>query len=237
MKKIICKLKTCVRDFSTLIYPNVCYCCGAPLVQHEKVLCLKCMVGMPRTHFHLVPGNPVEQLFWGRVPLERATAWFLFQKGSRYQNLLHELKYKGQREIGTELGCYFAADLSRVNYFDETDLLVPVPLHPRKERKRGYNQSLLIASGMASVLGKVLVPDALVRIRYSDTQTRKGRFERWQNVSGLFAVRDPSVFEAKHVLLVDDVITTGSTLEACANKIRECPGAKVSVAALAWASV
>lgn len=231
------KLNELIHDFSTLIYPNTCFCCGNTLLNQEKVICLNCLVGMPRTHYHLINGNPVEQLFWGRVNIEKATAWFLFQKGSPYQNLLHQLKYKGQRQIGIELGKNFGADLLQVNYFAGVDVVIPVPLHPRKERKRGYNQSLAIAEGLASIIDKPINTGILYRKSYSETQTRKGRFERWQNVTEIFDIRDSHTFEGKHVLLVDDVITTGSTIEACANKILKCIDAKVSVAALAWAVV
>ncbi|MCF8360813.1 MAG: ComF family protein [Prolixibacteraceae bacterium] len=231
------KLKTSITDFLSLIYPNLCFCCGNALVNQEKAICLKCLVGMPRTHYHLVPDNPVEQLFWGRVQIEKATAWFLFQKGSPYRNLLHQLKYKGQRQIGVELGANFGADLMQVNYFANVDVIAPVPLHPRKKRKRGYNQSLAIAEGLASIIDKPINTDTLYRKSYSETQTRKGRFERWENVTEIFDIRNNQTFEEKHVLLIDDVITTGSTIDACAQKILQCRGAKVSVAALAWAAV
>jgi ComF family protein len=192
---------------------------------------------MPRTYFHLISPNQVEQLFWGRVKVEKATALFFYRKGSRYQQLLYSLKYKGNAEIGIELGKLFGADLNTVNYFGEIDYIVPVPLHPKKERKRGYNQSLMIAKGLEALINKPIVTGNLVRKHYSETQTRKGRFERWENVSELFQLENPEQFESKHILLIDDVITTGSTIEACATAILQSKDAKVSVAAIGYASL
>ena len=192
---------------------------------------------MPRTHFHLVKGNPVEQLFWGRVKIEKATSWFFFQKGSNYQHFLHHLKYKGLREIGVELGRIFGTELSTVNYFGEIDVIVPVPLHRKREKKRGYNQSLAIAEGLSRVLQKPISNGILYRKYYSETQTRKGRYERWENVNDLFDLKITDAFSGKHVLLIDDVVTTGSTLEACAQKILDCPEARVSIATLGFASI
>jgi len=230
-------LKQLFNDFSSLIYPNLCVGCGRGLVTSENFICYRCFTGMPRTHFHLVSGNPLEQIFWGRVSIEKATSWFFFQKGSNYQNLLHHLKYKGLREIGVELGRNFGSELMVVNYFSEVDLIVPVPLHPKKEKQRGYNQSLAIAEGLSRQLKIPVEPDILFRRFYSDSQTNKGRFERWENVSDLFELKIEGFFSGKHVLLVDDVVTTGSTLDACAQKILSCNGAKVSIATLGFASI
>jgi ComF family protein len=192
---------------------------------------------MPRTHFHMVKGNPLEQIFWGRVQIEKATSWFFFQKGSHYQNLLHHLKYKRQRGIGVEMGRNFGSELMVVNYFSEVDVIVPVPLHPKKEKQRGYNQSLAIAEGLSYQLKVPVETDILLRRFYSQSQTRKGRFERWENVNDLFDLTIEGFFSGKHVLLVDDVVTTGSTLDACAQKILSCAGARVSIATLAYASI
>jgi ComF family protein len=230
-------LKQLFFDFSSLIYPNLCIGCGSGLVTGENYICYRCLIGMPRTHFHLVSGNPLEQLFWGRAQIEKATSWFFFQKGSNYQHLLHHLKYKGLRGIGVELGRNFGSELMVTNYFSEVDAIVPVPLHPRKEKQRGYNQSLAIAEGLSQQLKIPIETDILIRRYYSETQTRKGRFERWENVSELFDLKLPGFFSGKHVLLVDDVVTTGSTLDACAQKILSCNGAKVSIATLAFASM
>lgn len=237
MEKLTIHIKELMDDFLSLIYPNICICCDKPLVKQEKIICSNCNIELPRTYYHLVENNPIEQLFWGRVPIEKATSYFLFQKGSRYQRLLHYLKYKGIREIGVEMGKRFAAELQQTSYFESIDLIVPVPLHPKKERKRGYNQSLAIAEGFAIILKKDIDANNLFRKRFSETQTRKGRFERWENVSDLFEVKEPDCFTNKHVLLVDDVITTGSTLEACAQAIKKYSPVKISIATLAFAAI
>lgn len=226
-----------LEDFMALIYPNICICCDQPLVKQEKIICSHCNVELPRTYYHLVENNPVEAIFWGRVPVEKATSYFLFQKGSRYQKLLHYLKYKGLREVGVELGKRFGAELNQNSYFEDIDLIVPVPLHPTKERKRGYNQSLAIAEGLAFILKKSIDPNNLCRNSHSETQTRKGRFERWENVSSLFDAQKPEQLVGKHILLVDDVVTTGSTLEACTQALQKHTSVKVSIATLAYAAI
>jgi len=230
-------LKQYLTDFISLVFPRLCTGCGISLVKGENYICYHCLVAMPRTHFHRVSGNPLEQIFWGRVKIEKATSWFFYQKGSYYQHILHHLKYKGMREIGVEMGRNFAAEMNEVNYFGDVDMIVPVPLHPKKERQRGYNQSQAIAEGLSSILKIPVECDILIRHHYSDTQTRKGRFERWENVNDLFGLKVEGYFAGKHVLLVDDVVTTGSTLDACAQRILECPSAKVSIATLGFSSI
>ncbi len=231
------KVQRVLSDFLLLYYPRECICCHQSLLRQEKLICFDCLVTLPRNQFHLERGNPVEMLFWGRLPIERATAYFNFQKGSKYQKLLHALKYKGLREIGVELGRMMAAEISESGFFEGIDCIVPVPLHPTKEKIRGYNQSLAIAEGIAQMALIGVDSESLQRTRYSDTQTRKGRWERWQNVESLFQVTRPDALVGKHVLLVDDVVTTGSTLEACGNQLLRYPGTKISVATLAWAAI
>ena len=237
MSSLAVNLKTLLYDFSTLIYPELCYCCETSLVKQEKLICTNCFVKIPRTHYHLISGNPIEKIFWGRVKVEKATSYFFFQKGSNYQHLLHSLKYKGVRDIGVELGRNFGNELNQTSYFDDVDLIVPVPLHPKKEKKRGYNQSFAIAEGLSGAIHKPVESKVLIRKHFSQTQTRKGRFARWENVSELFDVKNLVTFEGKHILLVDDVVTTGSTLEACAQAVLKCPGAKVSIVTLAYSTV
>lgn len=218
-----------------LIFPNLCVTCGDKLIEQEQWICLHCLHHIPRTNFHLEPENPVAQLFYGRVRIEHATAFFHFSKGSKYQSLLHNLKYKGMKELGAEIGKQFGIDLLQSESFDSVDVICPVPLHPLKEKKRGYNQSWWIASGIAQQMQKQLSDDNLKRITATETQTRKARFERWQNVEGIFELTDPEAFSGKHILLIDDVVTTGSTLEACAQAIISKTDAKVSIATLATA--
>jgi ComF family protein len=218
-----------------LLFPRLCVVCGDKLIEQEQWICLHCLHHIPRTNFHLEPDNRVSQLFYGRVKVEFATSFFYFSKGSKYQTLLHNLKYKGMKELGAEIGKYFAIDLMQSQDFSSVDVICPVPLHPSKEKKRGYNQSWWIASGMARQMQKELSDNNLKRVTATETQTRKGRFERWQNVEGIFELSNPEAFSGKHILLVDDVVTTGSTLEACAHAITTKTNAYVSIATLATA--
>lgn len=218
-----------------LFFPRLCVVCGDKLIEQEQWICLHCLHHIPRTNFHLDPENRVAQLFYGRVQIECATSFFYFSKGSKYQALLHNLKYKGMKELGAEIGKHFGIDLLQSNDFSSVDIVCPVPLHPSKEKKRGYNQSWWIASGISGQMQKELSDDNLKRVTATETQTRKSRFERWQNVEGIFELTKPEEFSGKHILLIDDVVTTGSTLEACAQTIISKAKAKVSIATLGTA--
>jgi len=190
---------------------------------------------LPLTGFHLDPNNPLAQVFWGRVWIEQATAWFYFLKESRYQKVMHLLKYQNQPAIVRDLGTLYGYQLLHAPEYEKPDLIVPVPLHPRKKRKRGYNQSAMIARGLSKSLQIPCDEKNLIRLRTTSTQTRKSRFDRYLNVSGVFGVKDPMKFENRHLLLVDDIITTGATLEACAEVLLKIDGTRVSVAALGYA--
>lgn len=181
--------------------------------------------------------NPVAQTFWGRVNIENACAYFFFTKGSKYRPILHKLKYKGQREIGVELGTQFGQALMKSDLYKGIDFVVPVPIHPKKLRVRGYNQAEAIAEGIAKVIGAELSTNHLIKTEFTETQTRKSRAERVLNVAESFSLKKPKELEGKHLLLVDDVITTGATLETCAAKLLEVQDSKVSIAALAYASI
>jgi len=193
------------------------------------------MQELPVTGFHLEPGNPLAEVFWGRVWLEQAVAWFYFRKGSAYQEVLHQLKYNHRPDIGVFLGRQFGYELKRSPVFIKPDLIIPVPLHRRKMRSRGYNQSEMIARGLSEALSIPFDAQSLRKPAVTSTQTRKSRFERWVNVSGKFEIICSGPVAGRHVLLVDDVVTTGATLEACAEVLLKVPGVKVSVAAVAWA--
>lgn len=218
-----------------LLFPRLCVVCGDKLIEQEQWICLLCLHHIPRTNFHLEPDNQVARIFYGRVQIEFASSFFYFSKGSKYQTLLHNLKYKGMKELGEEIGKHFGIDLMQSSDFSSVDVICPVPLHPQKEKKRGYNQSWWIASGIARQMQKELSDNNLKRVTATETQTRKSRFERWTNVEGIFELSNPEAFSRKHILLVDDVVTTGSTLEACAQAILSKTNARVSIATLATA--
>jgi ComF family protein len=222
-------------DILGLFYPQLCIACGDRLISQEQYLCMKCWFDLPVSRFEKENENKVAQLFWGRVQIEHATSYFHYRKGSRYQKLIHFIKYKGLKELGMETGRRFGIMLAETENFTQVDKIVPVPLHPKKQKKRGFNQSEWIARGIAAGLNKPMSENNLYRKIFTSTQTRKNRFERWENVEGIFGVKNPVEFENRHVLLVDDVVTTGSTLEACACELLKIPGIKVSIATLAFA--
>ncbi|MDR1667044.1 MAG: ComF family protein [Bacteroidales bacterium] len=219
--------------FTGLIYPNLCVCCASGLLRDERYICGHCLYELPETGFYREDGNPVERMFWGRVKVEHAAALYFFRKGNRIQTLVHQIKYKGQMELGECLGREMGKKLSSTA-FAEVDMVVPVPLHPSKLKKRGYNQSEWIARGVCSRLEKPLNTSALVRRMVADSQTRKKRYERWENVESGFGLTSPHCFSGKHILLIDDVVTTGATLEACIRTVQYAGDVKVSIAALAF---
>jgi ComF family protein len=218
-------------------FPTLCVTCRNRLVTQEKFLCIDCWHDLPATNFHLQPENKVEQLFWGRVKIENATAFFTYNKGSNYQHLIHFIKYKGLKELGFETGRRFGLALSASPKFNSVDIILPVPLHPKKQKIRGYNQSEWIAKGISESMGKTVSVNNLQRNLHTSTQTRKNRYERWENVESIFEVKLPVEFAGKHILLVDDVVTTGSTLESCAFQLLQIENVKVSIATLAFADI
>jgi len=222
-------------DFFHLFYPSVCASCGEKLLNQEKVICTRCLADIPKTNFHSYSDNPVNQLFWGRAKIENATALFRFQKGSRFQELLHLLKYKGRQDVGEELGRQLGFELKKSDLYKNIHYVIPVPLHPKRQKKRGYNQAECIARGIAESMEITIETENLIRNTATETQTKKSRIERWQNVESIFTVKNPARLQNKEILLVDDVVTTGATLEACAQAILKTNGIKVSIAALATA--
>ena len=229
-------LTNLANDFIGLIFPRICACCGNSLWKHEQVICTHCEFRLPRTNFHSHSDNPASRTFWGRAEIESATAFFFFNKGNRVQRLIHLLKYKGRRDIGVFIGEMHGLILRQAPPFSNAEIILPVPLHKKKFIKRGFNQSEQYAIGLAKTMQIPVDPYIIERTRFTDTQTKKSRFGRWQNVEGLFRVNDGWKIEGRHVLIVDDVITTGSTLEACISAISGIHGVRVSVAAIAIAS-
>lgn len=224
-------------DFLSLLFPRICYGCGNHLLRNENLICTECYVIIPRTNYHLQKENPVSQLFWGRCLVESAAAFSYYNKGSRIRNLIHNLKYKGIEEIGFELGKIYGSTLKPSGFTENIDMIIPVPLHPVKKRARGFNQSEVISSGLADTTGLPVNTTSFERAVASYTQTKRSRYDRWINVEGIFRVTDTESLKGRHVLLVDDVITTGSTMESCINELLKIEGVKVSVVAIAYAPV
>ena len=220
-------------DFLSLFFPRQCLACGALMVRGEEVICTGCLLEIARTNFHRQRGNMLEQAFWGRCMVEKAAAYSVYNRGSRIRKLIHQLKYGGREEVGRALGRLYGSHLAESGFIDGMDMIIPVPLDPARERRRGYNQSRCIADGLAFSCRLPVRDKLLLRAGRSGSQTRRGRYERWENVEGLFTVKKPDTIRGRHLLLVDDVITTGSTVEACVNALQSAGDVKVSVVALA----
>lgn len=224
-----------LRSFFNLFYPKLCSSCGSALRRNENVICTICIIDLPRSSYYLDNDNPVAKMFWGRVKLEAAIATFIFVKKGKIQKIMHELKYNGNTEVGEILGIELGKDFKRIEHLPKVDFVIPVPLHPKKQKLRGYNQSDFIANGVAKILECEVGFDILVRKDHSDSQTKKSKYERWENVGSIFKVGRKEELFGKHVLLVDDVITTGSTLEGCCLALQEIEGIKISIGTLASA--
>jgi ComF family protein len=222
-------------DFTHLLFPHTCAGCGSDLIEQHQYICYQCYTSLPETSFAPHANNPIEKIFYGRIVVEEAMAAYYFTKHSVLQRLIHTLKYKNNKEVGLQLGRWMGVLLKNSGRFANIDALVPLPLFSEKERKRGYNQAAVLCEGISEIINIPVINDFVQRQRYTDTQTRKGRSERWENVDGSFAINTSTASMPKHVLLVDDVITTGATLEACGSAIVQ-NGTKLSVAILAWAS-
>lgn len=225
-----------IADFLNLFYPNNCVVCHNGLARGEEVICTSCLYHIPRTRFWNDADNPVAKTFWGRANIENACSFFLFTKGSRYQKLLHQLKYNGRKDIGIMLGKEFGKELCKSELYSGINAIVPVPLHPKKQKMRGYNQSEAIANGLSETMGIPTTTNVLIRSQFTQTQTKKNREERIKNVAEAFTVQNTQTLENRHILLIDDVVTTGATLEVCANVLKSNIKVQISIATLAYAS-
>lgn len=228
-------MRTVLNELLNLFFPNLCLLCKDPLVDGEKYICLQCLCDLPRTRYYDLETNPVAQLFFGKTPVIGATALFHYEKGGRVRQLIHALKYHDNKELGYELGRMLALEYQKTSLFDQVDLLIPVPLHPKKQKQRGYNQSEWIARGISETLNIPINTTALCRNKKTDTQTHKQLYERWSNVWNVFSLTGKEILLHKHILLIDDVITTGSTIGACAETLASIPGIQISLLAIAIA--
>ena len=217
-----------------LAFPHVCEGCGTDNLQAEQLLCLRCLSTLPSTNFHLHPNNPIEKIFWGRIPVSSATSQYYFTKESMMQHLMHQFKYKGNKEVGIYLGKLMGWSMAESNRFSLIDALIPLPLHKSKEHKRGYNQATILCEGISGVLNKPAFKNVVIRPEQTETQTKKGRIQRWQNMEGKFQLTNAAAIEGKHVLLVDDVVTTGATLESCGSELLKAKNVQLSIATLCF---
>lgn len=235
MLTLVLPIMSLINDFLSLIYPRLCPSCARPLLKHEMVLCTACEAGLPKSNSHHDTNSELMRVFAGRVPLVKACSLYRYQKSGNVQRLLHAIKYKGQKEAGEYLGLLFASDLTASNALTGISEIIPIPLHQKRLKSRGYNQSEWFAKGLAAGSGIPLHTNRLQRNKETSTQTRKKKYQRWENVEGVFRLCTPQALQNKHVLLVDDVITTGATIEAAWLALKEVPGIKISVASIAFA--
>lgn len=225
-----------INDFLSLIYPRHCEACSDNLFGHEQFICNFCKLNLPKSNYHTMGETELSRVFAGRVPLVNAGCYYLYEKSGKVQKLLHAIKYENQKELGEYIGVLYGQELLKHNAFNQIDVILPVPLHKNKLRARGYNQSEWFAKGLSKSLSKPLHPEMLERITETSTQTKKRKYQRWENVEGIFKLNDPHSIAHKHVLLVDDVITTGATIEAGWQALKQAEGIKLSTVSIAFAS-
>jgi ComF family protein len=220
-------------DFISMVYPRYCLVCHGGLAKGEERLCTRCIYHLPKSNYHTNPENPVFKRLAGRFPIHAAASFLVFRKGGRAQRILHVLKYKNQPELGVLIGRVYGEELAKSDLFSDVGAVVPVPLHISRLRKRGYNQSEQFGVGLAEML-KIPLLNALTRTVKTETQTKKNKLLRWRNVEDVFLVHDPHTIKGLHILLVDDVITTGATIEACALQLLNGGCSKISVVSIAY---
>ncbi|WP_034918264.1 ComF family protein [Gillisia sp. CAL575] len=222
------------QDLINLFYPNICQICDTELHKNQNVLCTSCINELPITNFHLDNENPVRKVFYGRVPIENATSLLVFKKKGSVQKLIHRLKYRGHREIGSYIGAWIGAELAKINSYKDIDIVIPVPLHKKKLEARGFNQVEGFGQEIAKALNILYIDDVLLKTSFSTTQTLKTRLARWGNTEESFVLFNSEKIKNKHILLVDDLITTGATLEACADVLLEAENVKISIVTMAF---
>jgi len=223
------------KDFVNLFFPNYCFGCNLSLVKGEDTLCTRCLLELPKTNYHLMDENPIKNKLIGRLPVKHAWAYLKFRKTGIVQHLLHQLKYNNHPEVGVKLGANYGQELVQCGYQNEFDVIIPVPLHPTRKRKRGYNQSEKFAEGLSNSLGIPWDKSISVRKLSTLTQTKKSKQERWENVESVFDIDAVEKIKSQRVLLVDDVITTGATLEACGQHLISHGCKELSIACIAEA--
>ncbi|MDZ7936620.1 MAG: ComF family protein [Emticicia sp.] len=223
------------KHFLDIIYPRTCEACGEALLGGENLICVNCMIDLPRTNSHIQKLDKVSNRFWGKIPVTDTITFMKFSKKGKVQKLLHELKYRNKPEVGTYLGKIYGVDLKAVGFDKKIDLIIGVPLHPAKLIQRGYNQADCIAEGLSEALQIPFETTAVKRLVYTDTQTKKSRIERFQNVENIFEVIDAEKIKGKRIAIVDDVLTTGSTLESLGITLLDAEAKEISIVTIAAA--
>ncbi len=228
-------IKRYIHDLASLFFPRACLGCDTPLVYGERLICTNCWYHLPYTHAHRDTQNVGARQLWGRVPVAAVASYLYFVDSSRVKRIMHHFKYRRCPQVGELLGSRYGDLLKETAPFNQADIIVPVPLHPSKLRDRGYNQSAFFAKGLSASMGRAVEEHALARHQATESQTRKSRYQRYENTVDTFSVRGREAIAGKHVLLVDDVLTTGATLEACAHVLLVGGAAKVSIVTIAKA--
>lgn len=229
------KISTLLQNLFNFFYPRLCVSCQNTLFEKETHFCLHCLQNMPLTNYHTFEENPLNYIFMGRVPVQFVGSLLFYRKGNMVQSILQEIKYKNNKELGSYLGHLYGEQLAKTELLKDVDLIIPIPLHPKKEKLRGYNQSEMIAQGLSSGLNKEYSVEFLIRKDFTETQTKKSRINRWENVKDVFEVQNEEGIRNKHLLVCDDVLTTGATMEAALSKLMAVEGVRVSVVTLAVA--
>lgn len=227
-------LSNITQDFLHLFFPHHCEGCHTDVLHNDQLLCAACKDKLPETGYCITPHNPVEKIFYGRLPVQAAAAAWHFTKASLLQHLMFQLKYRNNPGIGVYMGKLLGYKLKEAAAFSNVDVLVPMPLHPKKQHQRGYNQAQVICDGIAAVWHKPVISNAVIRASFTDTQTHHSRVERWENMKDVFQLQQPQLLQDKHILLVDDVITTGASIEACGSSVLQAANSVLSVASLAF---
>ncbi|GGG91459.1 amidophosphoribosyltransferase [Polaribacter pacificus] len=227
-------MKKSLKGFFQLFYPNLCVCCQLELFNNEQILCSTCRHDLPIICYKDFKKNKITNVFAGKIPLEMAISFLYFHKDGKSQQLIHHLKYKDRQEIGSFIGEWFGSQLKASNQLDTIDCIVPVPLHPKKRKQRGYNQLTKFGLALEKQLNIPYTPDILIRTSSRKTQTFKERFERFENTHTIFKLKNTTSFKNKHVLLIDDVLTTGATLESCCKALLKSENIKISIATIAF---
>lgn len=223
-------------DLLHFFYPHTCAGCGEALPSTTQSICVDCLIQLPETRFQHSAGNPVERLFYGRIKLRTAMASYFFSKKQALRHIIHAFKYEQNKEVCIQMGKLMGEHIKNCERMLPIDYLIPIPIHDSRAKKRGYNQALLLCEGIEHTTGIPILANIVQRARATETQTRKGRSARWENVEDGFYIGEEKLLQQKHLLLIDDVITTGATLEACGSVILKAQPASLSIAALAWAS-
>ena len=224
-----------LKSIVNLFFPKVCYACHNLLNDNADTICLNCRHDLPITNFHFDNNDSVAKVLYGRAKIENGTALFRFEKKGNVQRLIHNLKYKDHEHIGFVLGNWLGGELKTLEAYKNIDAVIPVPLHKNKLKKRGYNQVAMFGQQIAAALNTDYLDDVLVKITNTKSQTTKGRFTRWNNTDELFALKNMEAIDNKHILIVDDIITTGATIEACIGVLNQVKNIKISVATIAIA--